>query len=173
MLANMPVDLILLVCVHLPACLPSCPGVDQEPTSFPFPSHIDTLEGSLHHPSLPPQELTALHTGKMTVLPDVIPLQTWSREAWATVEEKIKCCPALKTGAECGCSWLKLWAEGCQEPPRRSQKLVRDLPEMGPPLIKIYHEFAPVGKAQEKFISGNIPAINILFLLLLNIYNTH
>jgi hypothetical protein len=32
---------------------------------------------------------------------------------------------------------------------------------------------APVGKAQEKSILGKIPAINMLFLLLLYIYNYH
>jgi hypothetical protein len=39
---------------------------------------------------------------------------------------------------------------------------------MGPPWIKIYNGFAPVGKAQEKSILGKIPAINMIFLLLLN-----
>jgi len=40
---------------------------------------------------------------------------------------------------------------------------------MGPPWIKIY-DGAVVGKAQEKFILGKIPVINMLFLLL-TIYN--
>ena len=41
---------------------------------------------------------------------------------------------------------------------------------MGPPWIKIYDKFTPVGKVQEKFILGKIPAINMLFLLL-NLHN--
>jgi hypothetical protein len=43
---------------------------------------------------------------------------------------------------------------------------------MVPPWIKIYDEFAPLGKAKENVILGNIPAIKMLFLLL-NIYNNH
>jgi hypothetical protein len=44
---------------------------------------------------------------------------------------------------------------------------------MVPPWIKIYDGFAPLGKAEEHFILGRIPAINMPFLLLLNIYNNH
>lgn len=39
---------------------------------------------------------------------------------------------------------------------------------MSLPWIKIYDGFAPIGKAQEKFIVGKIPAINMFLLLLLN-----
>jgi hypothetical protein len=37
---------------------------------------------------------------------------------------------------------------------------------MGPPWIKIYDQFALIGKAQEKSILGKIPAIYMPFLLL-------
>jgi hypothetical protein len=40
---------------------------------------------------------------------------------------------------------------------------------MSLPWTKIYDGFAPAGKAQEIFILGRIPAINMLFLLILNI----
>jgi hypothetical protein len=41
------------------------------------------------------------------------------------------------------------------------------------PQIKINDRFAPLGEAKENFILEKIPAINILFLILLNIYNNH
>jgi hypothetical protein len=43
---------------------------------------------------------------------------------------------------------------------------------MSLPWNTIHDGFAPVGKAQKKFILENIPAINMLFLLLLNISST-
>jgi hypothetical protein len=44
---------------------------------------------------------------------------------------------------------------------------------MVPCWIKIYDKFAPVGNVHEDFILGKIDAINMLFLLLLDIYNNH
>ena len=44
---------------------------------------------------------------------------------------------------------------------------------MGLSWIKIYNRFAPVGKALKKSILGKIPAIDMPFMLLLNIHNKH
>ena len=54
-----------------------------------------------------------------------------------------------------------------------ANKLAGDLPEIGLPWVIIHNVFAPIHKSQEKFILGKIPDINMLFLLLLNIYNNH